>query len=100
LVAAIRIGGIYVYRAVQPGVYVTGVAGEYGRLEVETGSTYHPWCPAWTWAHNGERFWVVQWWFIAAAVALPLGWSWWRRRKAKLRGFDVNQLTVPGDQML
>jgi hypothetical protein len=33
---------------------------------------------------------VVPWWFITAACAAPVVWSWRRRRKDDARGFEVN----------
>jgi hypothetical protein len=92
-------GAVYLFRAIEPGNYITGTAGANGRIEIETGSAFRPWVPCWTWEYFSYRIWVVQWWFIAAALALPLAWSW-RRRKTGHRGFEVNQPTVPGEQTL
>jgi hypothetical protein len=83
-------GAVYIHRVIEIEIYTSAPAGEPGRMEVETARMYKPWVLGWAWEYGINRIWVVQWWFIAAALALPLAWNW-RRRKARLRGFEVTQ---------
>lgn len=92
-------GAVYPYPSNESRHYIIGTAGEDGRLEEETGSAYRPWLPCWSWSYAGERFYVAQWWAVSAALAAPLWWCW-RRRKSRLRGFEVHHPTVPGSQAL
>jgi hypothetical protein len=70
--------------------YVCGRAGDNGRLEIETGSTYRPWLPVWTWMYTGDRFIAIQWWAIVGALAAPVWWTCRRRERA--RGFPCDNV--------
>jgi len=57
-----RVGSLYLFDGSGSEAYfVSGPLGDNGRLEVETGSSYRPWLPIWTWRYQGDRFVVMQW---------------------------------------
>ena len=68
--------------------YYTGEAGSNGRIEVETGSKYRLWFPAWTWTYGSQRLLAVQWWVVALAETAVF-WLLWRRRGRREAGFPV-----------